>query len=133
MLRTLPAQSPDRAADLVREVEGLVAELADPELDIGLPLIQRLERALHLGHRSNLLRLTAISDRAWGNLQPHLSEHQLDTLRLYGQLGTYVAVADFRGVDIRGVARTLARVRSRLGVATTAEALERMREAEGIS
>ena len=123
-----------RSADaLVREVEATIGQLADPDLDIALPTIQRLERALHLGHKSNLLRLTAISDRAWGNLQPHLSEHQLDTLRLYGQLGTYVAVADFRGVDVRGVARTLARVRGRLGVATTAEALERMREAEGVS
>lgn len=57
-----------------------------------------------------------------------LSPHQLDTLRLYQQLGTYQAVADFRGVDVRGVAQTLRRCREKLGVATTAEALAWLQE-----
>jgi DNA-binding CsgD family transcriptional regulator len=57
-----------------------------------------------------------------------LSAHQLDVLRLYTQLGTYPAVADFRGVDISSVAKTLTRVRARLGVATTAEAVAWLEE-----
>ena len=57
-----------------------------------------------------------------------LSEHQLDTLRLYQQLGTYQAVADYRGVDVRGVAQTLSRIREKLGVATTREALRWLEE-----
>lgn len=52
-----------------------------------------------------------------------LSAHQLDTLRLYDQLGSYQAVADFRGVADKSVGQTLAIVRRKLGVATTAEAV----------
>lgn len=52
-----------------------------------------------------------------------LTAHQLDTLRLYDQLGTYAGVADFRGVTVVAVGNTLRLIRSKLGVATTAEAL----------
>lgn len=52
-----------------------------------------------------------------------LTAHQLDTLRLYQQLGSYQAVADFRGVQVAGVGLTLKTIRRKLGVATTAEAL----------
>jgi DNA-binding CsgD family transcriptional regulator len=61
------------------------------------------------------------------SLRP-LSSHQLDTLRLYQQLGTYQAVADFRGVQVTGVGLTLARIRSKLGVATTAAAVAWLEE-----
>lgn len=54
----------------------------------------------------------------------HLTAHQLDTLRLYDQLGSYVAVADFRGVSKEAVDNTLRLIRIKLGVRTSAEALE---------
>jgi DNA-binding CsgD family transcriptional regulator len=57
-----------------------------------------------------------------------LSEHQLDTLRLYQQLGTYAGVADFRGVQVQTVGNTLRRIREKLGVATTAEAIAWLRD-----
>lgn len=52
-----------------------------------------------------------------------LTKHQLDTLRLYAQLGTYEAVADFRGVQVDTVGNTLGIIRGKLGVRTTAEAI----------
>ena len=57
-----------------------------------------------------------------------LSRHQLDVLRLYAQLGSYAAVADYRGTEVKAVDKTLAKVRRRLGVATTAEAVAWLRE-----
>ncbi len=59
---------------------------------------------------------------------PRLSSHQLDTLRLYQQLGTYQAVADFRGVQVAGVGLTLKRIREKLAVDTTAAALAWLQE-----
>lgn len=52
-----------------------------------------------------------------------LTAHQLDTLRLYAQLGTYEAVADFRGVTVPTVGRTLGIVRCKLGVGSSAAAV----------
>lgn len=59
-----------------------------------------------------------------------LTAHQLDTLRLYAQLGTYEAVADFRGVTVNAVGNTLKIVRAKLGVRTTGEAVEAVAEAQ---
>lgn len=55
----------------------------------------------------------------------HLSAHQLDTLRLYRQLGTIEAVADFRGVQVQTVNNTLRICREKLGVRTSKEAAEK--------
>lgn len=68
--RLNPARSPERAAELVRGVETLVGKLADPEIEIPLTLMERLERALHLGHRANLMRLGVISERVLSDLEP---------------------------------------------------------------
>lgn len=57
-------------------------------------------------------------------MREHLTAHQLDTLRLYDQLGSYEAVADFRGVSKEAVDNTLRLVRIKLGVRTSREALE---------
>ena len=57
-----------------------------------------------------------------------LTPHQLDALRLYTQLGSYEAVADYRGVEVTGVDLTLKLIRRKLGVATTAEAVAWLRE-----
>jgi DNA-binding CsgD family transcriptional regulator len=57
-----------------------------------------------------------------------LSTHQLDTLRLYQQLGSYQAVADYRDVSVAAVDNTLRLARIKLGVATSAEALAWLRE-----
>jgi hypothetical protein len=53
-----------RGEELVRGVEAMVRKLADPELDVGLHLIDRLERTYQAGHRANLLRLDAIGQQA---------------------------------------------------------------------
>jgi DNA-binding CsgD family transcriptional regulator len=53
-----------------------------------------------------------------------LTAHQLDTLRLYKQLGSYEAVADFRGVQVATIGNTLKIIRQKLDVHTTAEAVE---------
>lgn len=66
--------------------------------------------------------MTQLAMTAPPSMRP-LSPHQLDTLRLYRQLGSYQAVADYREVTLRGVAHTLRLVRDKLGVGTTAEAL----------
>jgi DNA-binding CsgD family transcriptional regulator len=52
-----------------------------------------------------------------------LTAHQLDTLRLYDRLGSYEAVADFRGVSVGAVDNTLRLIRVKLQVRTSAEAL----------
>jgi maltooligosyltrehalose synthase len=62
------ARTPDltdasRTRALVQGVESLIAKLADPDARMPLDLIDRYERALAAGHRSNLLRLSAIEDR----------------------------------------------------------------------
>lgn len=57
-----------------------------------------------------------------------LSAPQVDTLRLYAQLGTYQAVADFCGVSERAIAQRLERIRHQLRVGTTAEALQWLQE-----
>lgn len=56
-----------------------------------------------------------------------LTPHQIDTLRLYEQLGTIQAVADFRGVQVDTVGNTLRICRAKLGVATSREAVEAMK------
>lgn len=53
-----------------------------------------------------------------------MTRHQLEVLRDYRQLGTIVAVADFRGVQVATINNTLGIIRDKLGVATTREALE---------
>lgn len=113
-----------RAEALVTSVEATIAELSDPSMEVPLTVIQRLERALELGHRSNLLRISAVSESAMGKLLPRLTKHQMDTLRLYQQLGTIAAVADFRGVSVEAVDNTLLLIRVKLGIRTTAEAIE---------
>lgn len=55
----------------------------------------------------------------------HLSAHQLDTLRLYQQLGTIAGVADFRGVQVATINNTLRICRQKLGVTTSREAVEK--------
>lgn len=55
-----------------------------------------------------------------------LTDHQIDTLRLYRQLGTIEAVADFRGVQVQSVNNTLGIVRDKLDVPTTREALAKL-------
>jgi hypothetical protein len=116
----------ERADALIRRVEALIAKLAAPELDLPLPSIERLERAFQAGHRANLLRIDAVEGRARRSLgiAPRLTAHQIDTLRLYQQLGSYVGVADFRGVSVEAVAQTLFVIRSKLGVGTSREALD---------
>lgn len=48
---------------LVRGLEVLVGRLADPDRPLPLDLLDRYERALAVGHRSNLLRLSVIEER----------------------------------------------------------------------
>lgn len=57
-----------------------------------------------------------------------LTVEQVDTLRLYEQLGTMAAVADFCGVSERAIAQRLERIRHRLHVRTTAQAVATLRE-----
>jgi DNA-binding CsgD family transcriptional regulator len=52
-----------------------------------------------------------------------LTAHQLDTLRLYDQLGSIPAVADFRGVTVDTVSHTLRVCRAKLGVRTNGGAV----------
>ena len=124
------AQTPTRAEHLVREVETLLGELAEPTLEVPLPVIDRLEHALQAAHRTNLLRIDALEQRASHNLgiPPRLTAHQIDTLRLYEQLGTYAGVADFRGVNVSAVDDTLRLIRVKLGVSSTQEAVAWLRE-----
>lgn len=55
-----------------------------------------------------------------------LTPHQLATLRLYQQLGSYAGVADFRGVSVEAVDQTLRLIRTKLEVRTTAEAIAKL-------
>lgn len=57
-----------------------------------------------------------------------LSEQQVETLRLYDQLGTIAAVADFCDVSDRAIAQRLERIRHQLRVDTTAEAVAWLRQ-----
>lgn len=52
-----------RVEQLVRTVEINLGKLADPDVEVSLDLIERLERALHNGHLANVLRIDAISAR----------------------------------------------------------------------
>lgn len=52
-----------RAASLIRGIEVLIGRLADPDLPVSLIELERYERALHEGHRSNLLRLSVVEER----------------------------------------------------------------------
>lgn len=62
-----------------------------------------------------------------------LTPHQLETLRLYAELGTYEAVARRRGVQVTGVGLTLKYVRQKLEVRTTADAVAWLREQRAAS
>lgn len=59
-----PAVDTSRAASLIRGLEVLISRLADPALPLDLAQLGRYERALAEGHRSNLLRLSVVEERA---------------------------------------------------------------------
>lgn len=60
------AAADTRATELIRGVEVLVGKLADPTLRMDLAELDRYERAIAAGHRSNLLRLSLIEERLLG-------------------------------------------------------------------
>lgn len=57
------AAADSRATQLIRGIESLIGKLADPDLPVDLRELGRYERALHEGHRSNLLRLSVVEER----------------------------------------------------------------------